>query len=37
MVQKGVSEEQASNYIAQRERAAGGHAFVYQGHARRKR
>jgi hypothetical protein len=37
MVQKGVSEEQASNYIAQRERAAGGHGFVYQGHARRKR
>jgi hypothetical protein len=37
MVQKGVSEEQASNYIAQRERAAGGHGFVYQGHGRRKR
>jgi hypothetical protein len=37
MVQKGVTEQQASNYIVQREHAAGGHAFVYQGHARRKR
>ena len=35
-VQKGISEEQASQYIAQRERAAGGHGFVYQGHARKK-
>jgi hypothetical protein len=36
MIQKGVTEEEASNYIAQRERAAGGHGFVYQGHARNK-
>ena len=31
MVQNGVTEEQASYYIAQRQRAAGGHGFVYQG------
>ena len=31
MVEKGVSESAASGYIAQRERAAGGHGFVYQG------
>ena len=31
MVQKGVTEEQALYYIAQRQRAAGGHGFVYQG------
>ena len=37
MVQKGVTEEQASYYIAQRKRAAGGHGFVYQGRGRRKR
>jgi hypothetical protein len=37
MVQKGVSEEQASNYIAERQRAAGGHGFVYQGGTRRRR
>jgi hypothetical protein len=36
-VQKGITEEQASNYIAQRERAAGGHGWVYQGHSRRRR
>jgi hypothetical protein len=30
MIQKGYSESQASAYIAQRERAAGGHGFVYQ-------
>src|ERR1019366_9194323 len=36
MIQKGVTEEQASNYIAQRERTAGGHGFVYQGRARKK-
>jgi hypothetical protein len=36
MIQKGVTEEEASDYIAQRERSAGGHGFVYQGHARRK-
>src|SRR5215472_8840090 len=31
MIEKGVSEAAASSYIAQRERAAGGHGFVYQG------
>ena len=37
MIQKGFSEQQASAYIAQRERAAGGHNFVYQGRRRRRR
>lgn len=32
MVQNGTSEKAASEYIAARERAAGGHGFVYQGH-----
>jgi hypothetical protein len=36
MVQRGDSEQTASNYIAQRNRAAGGHNFVYQGHAHKK-
>jgi hypothetical protein len=36
MVEKGVSENQASAFIAQRERAAGGHRFVYQGHTHKK-
>lgn len=36
LVQSGVTEEQASKYIAMRQWAAGGHGFVYQGHARRK-
>ena len=36
MIQKGFTDEQASQYIAQRERAAGGHGFVYQGRARKK-
>lgn len=31
-VQKGFTDQEASEYIAQRERAAGGHGFVYQGH-----
>jgi hypothetical protein len=35
MVQKGDSDEMATKYIAQRERAAGGHKFVYQTHAHR--
>jgi hypothetical protein len=35
-VEKGYSEQQVTDYIAQRERAAGGHGFVYQGHSRRK-
>ena len=36
MIQKGVSDSAASAYIAQRDRAAGGHGFVYQGSAHRK-
>src|SRR3984957_10792486 len=36
MVEKGASEKTASDYIAARNRAAGGHSFVYQGHARKK-
>jgi hypothetical protein len=36
-VQKGITEQQASSYIEQRERAAGGHGWVYQGRMRRKR
>jgi hypothetical protein len=32
MVENGTSEQDASRFIAQRERAAGGHGFVYQGH-----
>ena len=32
MIENGTSEKDASGYIAQRERAAGGHFFVYQGH-----
>ena len=35
MVQKGDSDETATKFIAQRERAAGGHKFVYQAHAHR--
>jgi hypothetical protein len=33
MVQKGDSDATATNFIALRERAAGGHKFVYQAHA----
>jgi hypothetical protein len=33
MVQRGDSEQTASKYIADRERAAGGHKFVFQTHA----
>ena len=33
MVQKGTSDQTASTFIAQRERAAGGHKFVFQTHA----
>jgi hypothetical protein len=36
MVQKGISEKDASAYIAERQRAAGGHSFVYQRHGRKK-
>ena len=35
MIQKGDSDETATRYIAQRERAAGGHKFVYQTHVHR--
>ncbi len=35
MVEKGDSDETATKYIAARERAAGGHKFVYQAHARK--
>ena len=36
LVEKGASEKTASDYIASRNRAAGGHSFVYQGHSRKK-
>ncbi len=36
MVQKGITEDQASYYIAQRQRAGGGHGFVYQGRSRKR-
>jgi hypothetical protein len=36
MVQKGSSEQAVNNYIAQRNAVAGGHNFVYQGHARKR-
>jgi hypothetical protein len=36
MVQKGISEHDASAYIAERQRAAGGHSFVYQRHGHKK-
>jgi hypothetical protein len=36
MVQKGTSEKDVSAFIAERDRAAGGHHFVYQGHGRKK-
>jgi hypothetical protein len=37
MIQKGDSDKTVSDYIAQHDRAAGGHKFVYQGgHARKK-
>ena len=35
MIQKGDTDETATKYIAQRERAAGGHSFVYQAHSRK--
>ena len=34
-IQKGITDQEASEYIAQRERAAGGHGFVYQGHRKK--
>jgi hypothetical protein len=36
MVQRGDSEQTASKYIADRERAAGGHKFVFQTHAHKR-
>jgi hypothetical protein len=33
MIQKGYSDATATKFIAERERAAGGHRFVYQAHA----
>jgi hypothetical protein len=36
MIQRGYTDQTAANYIAERNRAAGGHKFVYQGHSRRK-
>jgi len=35
MVQKGDSDATASKFIAERERAAGGHRFVYQARSRK--
>jgi len=36
-VQRGLSDERASEYIAQREHTSGGTGWVYQGRSRRKR
>jgi hypothetical protein len=36
-VQKGISDDMASRYIAQREHITGGTGWVYQGRGRRKR
>jgi hypothetical protein len=36
MIQKGVTDKEASMYIAERERVQGGHGFVYQGRRRRR-
>ena len=35
-VQKGITDERASEYIAQHERTAGGHGWVYHRNIRRK-
>lgn len=35
MVQRGDTDAKANQFIAQRERDAGGHRFVYQTHARK--
>jgi hypothetical protein len=35
LVQKGITEQEAAYYIAQRQRAAGGHGFVYQHRSRK--
>jgi len=34
-IQKGISDQQASEYITQRQAAAGGHGFVYQRRRRK--
>src|SRR6202040_4195588 len=36
MVKRGDSEQTVSNYIAARNRAAGGHNFVFQGHGHKR-
>jgi hypothetical protein len=36
-IHKGLSDERASEYIAQREHATGGTGWVYLGHTRRRR
>jgi hypothetical protein len=36
MVKRGDSEHTVSNYIAARNRAAGGHNFVFQGHGHKR-
>jgi hypothetical protein len=36
-VQKGITEQHASEYIAQREHTSGGRGWVYQGRSRRRR
>jgi hypothetical protein len=36
MIQQGITEQEAAYYISQKERAAGGHGFVYQGGRRKK-
>jgi hypothetical protein len=36
MVKRGDSDQTVSTYIASRNRAAGGHNFVFQGHGHRK-
>jgi hypothetical protein len=35
-VQKGITEQRVSEYIAQREHISGGHGWVYQGRSRRR-
>jgi hypothetical protein len=36
-IQKGLSDERASEYVAQREHVSGGTGWVYQGRSRRRR
>jgi hypothetical protein len=37
MIHQGTGDEQAKAYVVQRQRAAGGHSFVYQGRSRKSR